>query len=59
MNTTTPRQPLPDAVWQWIEQHAPYNSVDLMQRWLSGRPITEGQQRAIDEAQAALKAGQQ
>ena len=55
MNTTTPRQPLPDEVWQWIEAHSPYNSVDLMQRWMSGRIISEGQQRAIDEALAATQ----
>ena len=55
MNTTTPRQPLPDAVWEWIEHHAPYDSVDLMQRWMSWRVISEGQQRAIDEAIAATK----
>ena len=53
--TTTPRQSLPDEVWGWIEHHAPYDSADLMQRWLSGRPITEGQQRAIDEALAATQ----
>ena len=55
MNTTTPRPNLPDEVWQWIEDHAPYDSAELMQRWLSGRVISEGQQRAIDEAIAATK----